>query len=322
MKRIAMTWSVFLPVAALAVVAGTLLVSTPARADVSPDSSGDVVVLGGQHEIVRPDQEVTGDLVVIGGSADIYGKVDGDAAAIGGRIYIAPHGHVAGSLVNVGGVIDNESNSSGTPVRPMPSPLMTFPSPEPIMPPQPPQPSFDWGWTWFYLVDALLTIVAFLLFPALVRQAATNMIDNAVMAGVLGFFSPIILVLVIIALAITIIGIPLIPLAILVSILGYLVGKAAIAEFLGDRIFRSTSKQSNPVGAVLIGTAILFVVCSITGWIGIVLYFSLVAVSVGAALPMLRAIAPRKPPTPIVPPSAPTFSPPVDPAQITPPAPQ
>lgn len=320
MKRTLNAWRLLALIAALAMVAGTLVTAMPALAD-SSDNSGDMVVMGGEHEVVRPDQEITGDLVVIGGSADVYGKVDGDAAAIGGRIYIAPHGRVAGSLVNVGGVIDNQSNNSGTGVKPAPV-VPSFPSPAPITAPEPPQPSFDWGWAWFYLVDALLTIVAFLLFPVLARQAATHMHDNPVMSGVLGFFSPIILVLVIVALAITIIGIPLIPLAILVSILGYLVGKAAIAEFLGERIYRATSSQPNPLGAVLVGTGVLFLVCAITGWIGIILYFCLVALAVGSALPMLRAIAPRRPPAPIVPPSSPTFSPPADPAHITPPSPQ
>jgi hypothetical protein len=323
MKRNLNLWRRLAPLAAFAVLAGMLVTALPARADSNTNGNGDVVVLGGQHEVVRADQEVTGDLVVIGGSADVYGKVDGDAAAIGGRIYVAPQGRVEGSLVNVGGVIDNQSNNPGTRVRPMPTmpPVQSIPSPEPMMPPSPPQPSFDWGWTWFYLVDALLTIVAFLLFPVLARQAATNMHDNPVMAGVLGFFSPIILVLVIIALAITIIGIPLMPLAVLVAILGYLVGKAAIAEFLGERIYRATSSQPNPIGAVLIGVGVLFLVCAITGWIGIVLYFCLAALAVGSALPMLRAIAPRRPPAQVVPPPPPTFSPPADPAHITPPSP-
>jgi hypothetical protein len=304
--------------AAATLVASGLLWAAPAAA--ADNSNGDVVVMGGDHDVIKPDQEVTGDLVVIGGSADVYGKVDGDAAAIGGRIYIAPSGHVAGDLVNLGGVIDNQSSSSighrGTVMPPV-----QIPSPEPLQMPGPPQPFFDWGWTWFYLVDALLTIVAFLLFPLLTRQAAINLHDNPVVSGVLGFFSPIIFVLVIIALAITIIGIPLIPLAVLVTIVGYLVGKAAIAEFLGDRIFIAARSKSNPLAAVLVGASILFVLCTVTGWIGIVLYFCLAALSVGAALPLVRAIAPKRPPGAMAGPSTPAFSPPVDPAHMGPPNP-
>jgi hypothetical protein len=297
------------------VMCGLLLSATPALAD---DNNGDVLVLGGQHEIVKKGQEVTGDLVVIGGTADVYGKVDGDAAAIGGQIYIAPSGHVSGSLVNVGGEIDNQSSTM--PNRRV-EPVIPVPTPPVIVAPEPPRPSFDWGWTWFYLVDALLTIVAFLLFPVLTRQSALNLRDNPVMSGVLGFFSPIIFVVIIIALAITIIGIPLIPLAVLVTILGYLVGKASIAEFLGERIFAASKSPPNPLGAVLVGASILFVLCTITGWIGIVIYWCLVLLAIGAALPMLRAIAPRRPPPAIVPPSGSSFSPPVDPAHMNPPSP-
>jgi hypothetical protein len=286
------------------------------------EKNGDVVVFG-EHVVIKRGQEVTGDLVVLGGEADVYGKVDGDAAAIGGHIYIAPSGHVNGSLVQVGGTIDNQSSTSGgRRVEPVMPPM---PTPPPVVVPpseQEPKAGFDWGWTWFYLVDALLTIVAFLLFPVLTRQSRLNLHDNPVMAGVLGFFSPIIFVVVIIALAITIIGIPLIPLAVLLTILGYLVGKAAIAEFLGERILSATKRAPNPLGSELLGVALLFVLCAATGLVGGFTYWCLALLAVGAALPMLRAIAPRRQPPTIAPPAGPTFSPPVDPAHIHPPATQ
>ena len=309
-------WPSFL--AALLFLTGCLLVGAPASA--SDNSSDDMVVIGDQHQVVKPNQEVHGDLVVVGGSADVYGKVDGDAAAIGGRIYIAPQGHVSGSLVNVGGVIDNESNT--TPGRGPAQPIPVIPTPAPIPVPEAPQLTFDWGWTWFYLIDALLTIVAFLLFPVLTRNARASLIDNPVIAGVLGFFSPIIFVLVIIALAITIIGIPLIPLAVIVTIVGYLVGKAAIAEFLGERIFSTTKTNATPLLSVLVGAALMFLLCALTDWIGVVLYFCLAALAIGATLPLVRTIAPRRSQPTITPPAPPTFSPPVDPAHMSPPAPQ
>lgn len=298
-----------------------LLVTLTARPAAAYSSDGnDMVVFGGQHLVVRSGQEVTGDLVVIGGSADVYGRVDGDAVAIGGRIYIAPAGRINGSLVNMGGSIDNESNQP--PGHPVPENV-----PTPLAPPVPviihTESGFDWGWTWFYLVDAVLTALAFLLFPSLTRSARTHLLDNPIVAGVLGFFSPIIFALVLVALAITIIGIPLIPLAIIATIAGYLVGKAAIAELLGERIFVAAKASGTPLGAVLVGLGVLFVVCAVTGWLGVVIYFCLVALAIGSALPMLRSIAPRRRPPTITPPAGPPpFSPPVDPARTSPPATQ
>jgi hypothetical protein len=259
----------------------------------SDDSSGDMVVFGGQHQVIQASQEVTGDLVVISGSADVYGKVDGDAVALGGKIYIAPQGHVNGSLVNVGGVIDNESSTpQGHGARPpvMPTAPPATPAPEETQP----APSMPWfaGWPTFLFMDGILAFFAFLLFPARTASATEHLVDNPILAGMLGFFSPIIFVLVVIALAITLVGIPLIPLALLATIGGYLIGKAAIAEFIGNRIYDiSKSAQPRPVASVAVGLAILFVVTAFTGWVGIVLYFCLAALAIGIALYMLMRTA-------------------------------
>lgn len=310
------TWPAL--IAALLFLAACVLVRVPAFA--SDNSENDMVVFGGQYEVIKEGQEVRGDLVVIGGNVDVYGKVDGDAVAIGGTIHVEPQGRIAGSIVNVGGAVHDESNTS--PGHGAMAPPAQIPTPQPMEQPEAPQSGFDWGWTWFYLVDALLTIVAFLLFPVLTRNARTSLGDNPVIAGVLGFFSPIIFVLVIIALAITIIGIPLIPLAVIVTIVGYLVGKAAIAEFLGERIFSATKRNATPLLSVLVGAALMFALCAITDWIGIVLFFCLAALAIGATLPLLRTIQPRRGQTTIMPPAPPTFSPPVDPAHMSPPGPQ
>ena len=307
----------------LAVLTACLVMAAPraALAYSSDDNSGnDVVVLGGQHETIREGQEVTGDLVVIGGSADVLGKVDGDAVALGGRIYIAPQGHVNGSLVNLGGIIDNRSNQpqgrGGHEVVP----------PEvPTAPPAPVEPSVPWyqeGWTTFFFFDSLLVLIAFLLFPNRTRSAGEHLASNPAMAGILGFFSPIIFALVVTALAITVVGIPLIPLAVLATAAGYLLGKAAIAEFIGDRLLEVFKvAQPRPVAPVAVGLLLLFVLSAATGWIGVVVYFCIAALAIGASFYMLTRTAQtyRRTPT-VTPPAPPTFAPPVDPSRTGPPA--
>jgi len=306
----------------LALLTAAVAVATPraAFAYSSDENSGDVVVLGGQHETIREGQEVSGDLVVIGGSADVLGKVDGDAVALGGRIYIAPQGHVNGSLVNLGGIIDNRSNQpQGRGGQEVVPPV------EPTAPPEVVEPQGPWyqeGWTTFFFFDSLLVLIAFLLFPNRTRSTGEHLADNPAMAGMLGFFSPIIFALVIIALAITVVGIPLIPLAVLATVAGYLLGKAAIAEFIGSRlleVFKVT--QPRPVAAVAFGLLLLFVLATATGWIGIVVYFCVAALAIGASLYMLMRTAQTYRRTPMVsPPAPPTFTPPVDPSRTGPPA--
>lgn len=307
----------------LALLAACFVVAAPkaALAYSSGDSSGDdVVVLGGQHEVIREGQEVAGDLVVIGGSADVYGTVDGDAVALGGRIYIAPQGHVDGSLVNLGGVIDNRSNQpQGRGGRHVTPPVET-PTPEAV---ESSTPWYQDSWNTFFFFDALLVLIAFLLFPNRTRNVGEHLADHPVMAGVLGFFSPIIFAVVVVALAITIVGIPLIPVAILATVAGYLLGKAAIAEFIGIRLLEVFKvAQPRPAAAVALGLLLLFVLSAATGWIGLVIFFCVAALSIGSSLYMLTRTAQtyRRTPT-VTPPTAPTtFSPPVDPSRMGPPA--
>jgi hypothetical protein len=307
-----------------ALLAACLVVATPraALAYASTDNSNndDVVVLGGQHETIREGQEVSGDLVVIGGSADVYGTVDGDAVALGGRIYIAPKGHVNGSLVNLGGVIDNRSNQpQGRGGHQITPPV------EPTVPPEvvePPVPWYQEGWTTFFFFDSLLVFIAFLLFPNRTRSAGEHLADNPVMAGILGFFSPIIFAVVVTALAITIVGIPLIPVAVLATVAGYLLGKAAIAEFIGIRLLEVFKvAQPKPIAVISAGLLLLFVLTAATGWIGVVIYFCIAALSIGASLYMLTRTAQtyRRAPT-VTPHAPPTFSPPADPSRMGPPA--
>lgn len=314
-------------VALLAAIACWL---APAGAYAS-DNSDDMVVFGG-HQTVKAGQSVDGDLVVLGGRADVYGTVHGDAVAIGGYIYVAPQGAVEGSFVNLGGSIDNESTTTPqahphtphhTVVPPVVAPVPPEAPAEPAMPDQSGSPD---AWTSFILVDALLVLIAFLLFPVKTREAMDYLLENPIVAGIAGFFSPIILALVVTALAITVIGIPLIPIVVIMTVIGYLIGKAALAAFLGNRLFEVARVESpKPIVSMLVGLLILTVV-SMFGWEGIVIYFCIVAIAFGTALyGFARTVNNRRRLTPFPPPPHPSqppheFAPPAGPAPTGPPA--
>ncbi|HEV2037546.1 MAG TPA: hypothetical protein VGQ96_02980, partial [Candidatus Eremiobacteraceae bacterium] len=173
----------------------------------------------------------------------------------------------------------------------------------------------------FFFIDALLVLVAFLIFPGRTRSAMEHLQDNPLVAGMLGFFSPIIFVLVIIALAITLVGIPLLPLAVLATIAGYLIGKAAIAQFIGSRLLEAFKvAQSKPIASVALGLGLLFLVTIATDWMGIVFYFCIVALAVGTSLYMLMRTTQSYRRTGAITPVSPAFAPPVDPTRAEPPA--
>jgi len=300
-----------------------------ARAD------GDDMVVFTGHQTVRAGQEVTGDLVVMGGSADVYGHVDGDAVAIGGRIYVAPQGQVDGSFVTLGGFIDNQSTISHGATHhrahgpsPPPPPDTSDNSDGTTTTDNAPAPFVN-DWSTFMLFDAALVLLAFLLFPVKAREATQYMIENPIIAAIAGVFSPILLALVVTALAITIIGIPIIPIVVILSAIGYLIGKAALAGFLGQRLFDVAHVANpKPVVSLLVGLALLTVV-SVMSWEGIVVYWCIAAISLGTAVYGLGRVLnqrrrftnyiPPGPPPP-QPPAAQEFAPPAGPAPTGPPA--
>lgn len=311
-----------------------LLPTAPALAS---DSSDDMVVFGGD-QTVKEGQVVHGDLVVLGGNADVYGQVEGDAVCIGGHIYIAPQGSVLGSLVSLGGAIENESSTAPHARRASPTPAPE-PTEQPEVTPATPVPTpmhvhrhvgsdFWQNWTSFIVMDALFVLLAFLLFPLRTRNTIDHLIDNPLMGAVIGFFSPVIFVLMVIALCITVIGIPLLPLLAIAAFLGYLVGKAALAVIIGDRLFQvAKAAPPKPVVGMLVGLLIL-VVISTTTWLGVVLYWVIMALALGAALYAMtrtaqihrqarQAVVSGPPPPP---PAAAGFAPPVGPAPTGPPA--
>lgn len=312
----------------LALLAAILCWALPAPARAFSSSGGDDMVVFGGHQEVKQGQEVDGDLVVFGGSADVYGTVHGDAVAIGGGIHVWPQGSVEGSFVSLGGSINNESTiTPHTPRHHRSAPVPPVPpvAPDTVTPPDVvDQPSSLNGWGSFFALDALLVLLAFLLFPVKTREATEYLLENPLVAGVAGFFSPIILALLVTALAITVIGIPLIPLVLIMTVIGYLIGKAALAAFLGNRLFEVARVQSpKPIVSMLLGLAILTVI-SMFGWAGIVIYFCIGAIALGTALyGFVRVVNKRRRLTSFIPPAAPPaqeYAPPVGPAPTGPPA--
>lgn len=69
------------------------------------ESTGDVVAIGGG---VTVEGEVMGDAVSVGGSEDITGVVNGTAVSVGGSVHLGPNARVMGDVVSVGGSVERE----------------------------------------------------------------------------------------------------------------------------------------------------------------------------------------------------------------------
>ncbi len=170
---------------------------------------------------VGKDEQVNGAVVTIGGSARVDGRVRDDVVAIGGNVRLGPHAEVFGDVVSVGGTIERD-----------PGAVVGGRSNEVAVS----YPGFrirpDWqlhwlpwreGYAWPAVrlfgtlvrmaLFALLAVLIVLVVPQAVRRvefAAMSQPWKSALAGLLAqlFFLPFV-VLVIVVLAISIIGIPL-----------------------------------------------------------------------------------------------------------------
>ena len=323
--------------AALTAFVGLALFAAPASAAYG-HSEGDRVVFGSSVVIPAGD-EVKGDLVVMAGSAEVHGTIDGDAVVMAGSLYVAPEGVVKGDTVALGGSVDNESTSkhSNSTTYPAPMPTMTI-KPMPDFPSVQDTPfagadQFDGRRVWVELLIFLgiMTLLAFVFFPARTRMTLDHFLHKPALATVLGFTWPFTLAIVCVGLAVTVLGIVLIPVAVIAVGLGYLVGRAAIATFLGRRFFEySKVVEPNPLSTLGLGLLIITVLEGIAPiWVGIVLESCLSALAIGAATltllnkeswPHLNAGAPPAPGTYAGPPPGPMFAPPTPPPPPGPPA--
>ena len=295
---------------------------TPAPAAAS---NGNDIVSFGNSVTIKEGQEVAGDLVVFGGDAKVYGHVDGDAIVMGGDLYIAPSGEVDGSTVSFGGTLDNESDHKhanagggahrhGIIVPPMPT---VTPMPEMSNPPDYESHGPPTAWYTLLGVLGILSLLAFAFAPNTVRMVRDEFVRRPLAGTVVGFCWPFILAVVMIALAITVIGIVLMPAVLVAVVVAYLVGRAAIAQLLGRRLFEVANViEPAPLATAALGLVIITVVEAVLPlWMGIVIEACVSALAIGAAmLPALRGRAlAAATHSGYVPPPTPVFTPPSPP---------
>lgn len=274
-------------------------------------------------------------IVVFGGDATIDGHTDDDVVVIGGTLRLGPKAVVGGDVVTVGGeaVIDPAATVRGT----VDTAAVDV-------------PHIDWGlgwpawrgaeWNWrgwwpfaalsatvlrlslVLVVSLLLTIVA----PDWVRSMGVRA-SSAMSSGLLGavaeiLFVPVLIALVI-GLAISIVGIPLlgaIPFALAFGALAWTGGFAAVAACLGARLRGSSiATSSSLVTDLLIGfvaisglTIVAYVISIGPGWMtplgwmmraaGTAVEYVAWTIGLGAALSG-RFVRPRATPPPMPAPS-------------------
>ena len=197
----------------------------------------------GGNVTVPQDEEVTGPVVAVLGSVTVDGRVRDNVVAVGGNVHLGPSADVRGDVVAVGGTVERD-----------PSANISGQISEVIFPPVHVRPAWDFRWMpWFdagpwraiRLLGSLLRMALFTLLATLILLLAPKAVQRvewavftqpwkSVIVGLLAqlFFIPL-LVIVVIVLAVSIIGIPLlvlVPFGVLAFFVALLLGFTGAAS--------------------------------------------------------------------------------------------
>lgn len=211
-------------------------------------TSGDYVVPAGTT--------VSGSVMVFRGNLDVYGNIDGAATAIGGDVIVHEGAQVRGSAVALMGHVRNDGGSILGVIKDM-GPTHNRVAVSFGGRPRTTLGSLSSAFLWLIALLLIGTFVLFFMGGYLKRtvEVITHEMGRAIFTGVLGGLAVVpALVALVIAMAITIIGIFFIPIgvaAFLVALAGIsLLGFLAVAQVAGIAIARKPATET-PAGAEL-----------------------------------------------------------------------
>jgi hypothetical protein len=244
----------------------------------------DRVVIG-QSLTIGPDETVDR-AVAVGGSITVAGHVRRDVVAVGGSVTLTPGARVEGDAVAVGGLVSIEEGatlegdhvSAGGTIPAMAGSLTRWavsgrPHLHPLL-------GFVPRVMRALLIYAITLLIA-ASFPGALTRIRTYLVDRPGLSALGGIAIVLGFVPLCIALAVTIIGIPLIPVAMMLLVVLLLFGFAVSAGWLGERM--PFLHEKTPVKTVAVGGVVLAIV-GLVPWIGSLLLICAAAVSAGATL--------------------------------------
>lgn len=252
----------------------------------------DLVKIGGS--VVVEEGEVVKDAVAVGGSVTVRGEVTNDAVAVGGSVMVEPGAIVRGSAVSVGGEVRQAEDAV---IEGGITEVSGF-IPEEVF--------GDIGRNWpavfagmrivTFIGFLALALVAIALFGGTFGAIAGEAMRHPLQNGLWGLLALVLIPPVLVLLAISIIGIPFIPLVIVLIVCDIVVGYIAMGLLIGERVASAFHKPDiGKVLAALIGLTLLWAV----GWVpflGWLVQVVAVLVGFGSTLVLLRGVMHRRQP--------------------------
>ena len=236
---------------------------------------------------VNTDAEVTKDMVVndvlaVGGNVTVLGKVEGSVIAVNGSINLKPGSYVKEEIITVGGnVVKDDGAEVGGKITQIHIPRFV--------------PSFKGllkgGWLAAWVTISLIVLIGFLglailliaLIPDHIGTVVSALEKSFVPMLLWGILWMILIVPIAVLLALSLIGVILIPLEILLVVLALVIGYIASAVWIGKTILLSFRKATVPFVDAILGIVILFVI-SLIPVVGAIIKILFVTAGLGAVI--------------------------------------
>jgi uncharacterized RDD family membrane protein YckC len=264
---------------------------------------GDVVVVLGNLRF-EPTAVVEGSVVVVGGVATVMpgATLDHDFAIIGGALEAPPGFTPRGEHVLVGPPELGQALREITPwfTRGLLWGRMIV-------------PGLSWVWTILAIV-LLINVVIALAFPGAVSAAANTLATRPLATAVVGMLSLLLFAPIVTILAISVVGIIVIPFVSCALFIAWMVGKVSVAQWIGARVIRQDDPENRAqvVRSMLIGFVLLCLLYMVP-LIGLAAWAMVGVLGLGAAtltaMAGLKRERPAPPPQPVIPPAPPGSGP-------------
>jgi hypothetical protein len=240
---------------AIASVAAAVLLSItlPAFAATAED------IIKVKRDVLISKDMAVNDVVVLDGSVTSYGRIEGNVVIIGGSLYLKEGARVRGHVVIIGGQIEKDSSAAiaGKTTQ------VYFPRFLPSV-----ATLLAGGWIAAWAAISVMVLLGFLGLSILMVALIPGNMGSAVSALERSFGAMLlwgVLWIIMIApialfLAISIVGIILIPVQVLLVSLAFLIGYIVSAIYIGKSVFLSLKKESVPFADAIFGILILHAV--------------------------------------------------------------
>ncbi len=208
------------------------------------------------------------DAVAIGGNVTVDGIVEHDAVAVAGSVFLGSKAVVGRNVVSVGGAIEK---AEGAVVRGDLTEV-SIPGMSSVL------RSVSWpSWEQLWWVFGIISFVAFTgflalalvivaVFPKPVGLISAAVEDSPLRVALWGLLGVLLIVPLAIFLAVSVVGIVLIPLEMFTVVCAFLVGYIAVAQLIGKKIITALKRADQPMlWEAFWGLIILWVI----GWVPI-----------------------------------------------------